>query len=348
MRARLAFQAACTYIGTVVGAGFASGQEVYQFFGRYHAAGFLGIAACTLLLGWMGARLMALGHRLQASSFRAVTAAAFGAHGSRWTDGLMMGMLFGVMVAMVAGAGELLREQLAWPYALGAIFTMVAALATVTAGISGVLGSNAVIVPCMAGFVLVAGVHAVRSGLPGAVAAWNWRFEDAVWALGSAVLYAAFNVGLSMGVLIPLGAALEKDEIRFGAWGGACGLGVMLAVILATLYAYAPAAMQYQVPMGFVAAQLGGWIQAAFLAVLWAEVYSTLVGDLYAWLSPFPTASRARRAVVAGTILAAAFGMSLFGFARVVQFGYPLFGWISLVLLFGLFAAHRRMQRTRT
>src|SRR5690242_12070807 len=49
---------AFTYIGTVVGAGFASGQEILQFFTRYGSLATLTIALSTVLFIWIGIQLM--------------------------------------------------------------------------------------------------------------------------------------------------------------------------------------------------------------------------------------------------------------------------------------------------
>ena len=38
-------------IGTIIGAGFASGQEIYLFFGKYQTAGIIGIMVSSTLMG---------------------------------------------------------------------------------------------------------------------------------------------------------------------------------------------------------------------------------------------------------------------------------------------------------
>ncbi len=43
------FKIAATYIGTIVGAGFASGQEVLQFFGVFGIKGLWGLLLATAL-----------------------------------------------------------------------------------------------------------------------------------------------------------------------------------------------------------------------------------------------------------------------------------------------------------
>jgi uncharacterized membrane protein YkvI len=51
---RIAF----TYIGTIVGAGFASGQEILQFFTKYGWMALFTIGLSTLLFIWLGIKVM--------------------------------------------------------------------------------------------------------------------------------------------------------------------------------------------------------------------------------------------------------------------------------------------------
>ncbi|MDK2925864.1 MAG: hypothetical protein PWQ41_1638, partial [Bacillota bacterium] len=74
------FTIAATYVGTVVGAGFASGQEVLQFFSAFGRWGFVGIALATGLFVFFGLAIMELGHALKAESHLPVIQAA----GGRW------------------------------------------------------------------------------------------------------------------------------------------------------------------------------------------------------------------------------------------------------------------------
>ena len=44
-----AFEMAVVYVGTIIGAGFASGQEIFQFFVRFKMKGFWGLVITELL-----------------------------------------------------------------------------------------------------------------------------------------------------------------------------------------------------------------------------------------------------------------------------------------------------------
>ena len=52
------FALASVYVGTVIGAGFASGQEILQFFGKYGYKGIPGIIVITILFSLLGASVL--------------------------------------------------------------------------------------------------------------------------------------------------------------------------------------------------------------------------------------------------------------------------------------------------
>ena len=332
----LALQVGLTYIGTVVGAGFASGQEIYQFFGRFGVAGFLGVVLGVLLFAWVGYRVMGLGQKLGATSYRELNTYLFGPRVGRWVDWLMTIMLFGVTVTMVAGAGALMEERLNWPYLLGTLLTIGITYGTLLRGMNGILRANMVIVPTMISFALAAAAQSLlhpggglqmlnfRTALPGP----TW-----ITALLSAVLYVAFNTGLAIGVLLPLGASMPSIQvIRRGACLGALGLGGMATAVMVALDSH-PDSRVYAIPMAHIATFLGPWMRWVFVFVLWGEIYSTLVANVFAlaaWLNPDNEKVKYWTYVF---VLLVSLVVSLVGFTTMVRVAYPFFGWLCTFLV---------------
>jgi hypothetical protein len=62
------WQVAATYMGTIVGAGFASGQEMLQFFGAFGIWGVMGLALAGYLFYYFGNIILQLGKELKAES----------------------------------------------------------------------------------------------------------------------------------------------------------------------------------------------------------------------------------------------------------------------------------------
>jgi uncharacterized membrane protein YkvI len=329
------FQVACVYIGTVVGAGFASGREIYQFFVRFGSIAYLGIAISTLLFAYIGYRLMALGAKLKAKSFREVNFYLFGSSGGAVANTLSLLMLFGVTVAMLAGAGALFQERIGLSFQVGVLLTIFVTYLTLLRGIEGIYRANVIIVPLMVSFVLYTGVHTFHTlgTAPAAVAASS--IHSSWLSIGiSSIVYGALNIGLSAGVLIPLGGEVQNLHVlRRGALYGAAGLGLMLTAITFTLFSYAPQVFDSAIPMGYVATKLGTLLQYGFLLVLWGEVYSTLVGNVYALTAHVAKKPRSYAALYTLSLLLIAWVCSQIGFTKIVAYGYTVFGWMCLWLL---------------
>ncbi|MCL6453809.1 MAG: hypothetical protein K6T78_09400 [Alicyclobacillus sp.] len=339
-RAWTVFQVACTYVGTVVGAGFASGQEVFQFFARFGNVGYWAIGATTLLFGWLGYCMMDVGARLRARSYREMNRYLFGRRFGGVMNGFMLVMLFGVTVAMVAGAGALVQERAHVPFDVGALLTVGVTFLTIFGGIAGVKRANAVIVPVMVSFVLGAALYAAHTH--GWQAAWQagqgYSLPSLAMSGISAILYGALNCGLAAGVLVPLGADVGRQDraaLRWGAWFGAAGLGVMLAAVMFTLYTFFPEDISFSVPMGYVASQMGPRVQWLFVLVLWCEIYSTLVGNAFALGAQFDGLGERRQTLVIAATLFVAYVLSHLGFRNLVAYGYTAFAWVSCLILFG-------------
>ncbi|MCL6444567.1 MAG: GerAB/ArcD/ProY family transporter [Alicyclobacillus sp.] len=329
-----ALQVASTYIGTVVGAGFASGQEIWQFFGKFGAAGWVGCLVSVVLFSWLGYKVMCLGSRYAGTSFLDVSRRLFGSAAGWIVNGILWMMLFGITVAMLAGAGELFRERWHVPFQAGAIATVLITFWTIRRGISGVLRANMFIVPVMISFVVFIGMHAVPRFVDGVLHHGSpMQHAPLLKAVVHAIVYSTFNVGLSAGVLIPLGHEIGNlRTLKAGAVLGSVGLALMIAAEIAVLATH-PSAVLHQVPMADAAAEFGPWLQMMFVFVLWAEIYSTLVGNVYAMVAQWSHRTGEVQALVTACILVAAFAASHIGFSNLVIYAYAAFGYISAGLL---------------
>jgi len=152
------FSIAATYIGTVVGAGFASGQEVLQFFGYHGTKGFIGLSVATFMFIVYGYIVMALGHSLNATSHQKVIMKAGGPVLGKIVDYIVIFFLFGALTAMIAGSGAIFKEQFGLSVTIGSTTMTILSVITVLMGIAGVISAISFVVP-----LLLIGVFAVSS-----------------------------------------------------------------------------------------------------------------------------------------------------------------------------------------
>src|SRR5690625_5120470 len=120
------------YVGTIIGAGFASGQEILQFYTGYGWWGILGTLDTVILYPLLGYYMVVLGKTLNAPAHKIVTYHSFGKYLGYGIDLLLAFFLFGVGVIMVAGSGSLFQQQFglqpAVGYAIMAVLVIIALL----------------------------------------------------------------------------------------------------------------------------------------------------------------------------------------------------------------------------
>lgn len=339
---RQALQIAATYIGTVVGAGFGSGQEVLQFFGFYGAKGLLGVVVATLMFAFFGIQIMHLGHRLHARSHREVLIYLCGPSLGKLMDWVITLFLLGATSVMLAGSGAIFAEHLHLPYWVGVISTIVLVILTALFGLRGILAVNSLIVPLLiifvtgiCGYNLLGHTHLVES-----ISIYRPDLGVAPHWLLAAILYVAYNLILTTAVFAPLGAKIHDPNLLTagGLLGGGI-LGLLAFMLTLTLLVHYPTVTRYQVPILYVISPYGLGIKILFTLVLWGEIFSTIIGDVYGLTARLQQATSLPGLLLTGTCLGLATLITQFGFAKLVSIIYPLLGYISLIFIGALILA---------
>jgi uncharacterized membrane protein YkvI len=343
------FRVAATYVGTVVGAGFASGQETLRFFAAYGRPGLLGIALATVLFVAYGILIMELGRRLQATSHREVLHLACGPRLGRIMDGVVTLFLGATLTVMIAGGGAVFAQQLGVPRAIGTIVTAGLTGVTILAGMRGIMAANTVVVPLLT--VSVAGLslssisfHGLGPILSGAKP-WAALAPVPYWFLAS-WLYVGYNLVLAISVLAPLGAEVNDRKVLVtGGLVGGVTLGVLAVGIKLAVSAHMPDIGTVEVPMLWLAKLHSPPVQWFYTLILWAEIYTTAIACAYGFAGRVAEVTRAGyRGVVVLVTALALFGSGI-GFSRLLAVLYPIFGFVTLIVLVGLgYVGARRLR----
>jgi len=334
------FTIASAYIGTVVGAGFASGQEVLQFFSAYGRNGLWGVALVTVLFFFFGYSVLLLGRSLNARSHVEIVHFTNGRYLGAVIDLIITIFLFGALSAMIAGAGAIFDEQFGISPPWGTTLMAVVSFLTVLSGTRGVINAISYVVPFLIVSVLFMSVFNLAGNpithdeivaakdMPGATP--NW--------LIAGINYASYNMVIAIAVLTPMGAEVKSRKTLFlGALLGALGLGVGILAIYLAVLTNIHEVRGMEVPMIQIASDISGIVRLIFSIVLFAEVYTTAVGNLYGFVQRINTRLRAPWVIAAVTGLA--FIASQFGFSNMVRYLYPAVGYGGMLFFGGVMYA---------
>jgi uncharacterized membrane protein YkvI len=324
-----------TYIGTIVGAGFASGQEILQFFVSFGKKGILGLLAITFLFIYFGYIIMMLGRKLKASSHLPIVNEAGGRILGPFSDAIITFFLFGALTAMIAGSGAIFKQEFGTHPLIGSLFMASITMLTVMGGFQGIINSISIVVP----FLIIAAVSVSIAAIikmspdtvqftylpiPGFLRNWLW----------SAIVYVSYNTVTSISILGPLGYQADDDKIiKRGALLGGLGLGIGAAAIFTALYINAGNIQNIEIPMLFVSRQISPLIKILYSVVLLAEIYTTAVSDLYGFAARICQKKKINFFPVILISTASAFLISLTGFTNLVKYLYPAVGYLGVLTL---------------
>ncbi|MBX5475921.1 MAG: hypothetical protein IRZ18_02205 [Clostridia bacterium] len=330
------------FAGGVVGAGFASGRELWQFFAAYGPVGV--VAAALSGLGFaVAAAFVVAALRLAPGG-----AAAAGHHdllralppfAARALDVLFTLFLFVGLAVVLSGAGALLEEQWAWPYTAGVASLAAPVAAALLARERGFVWANTALTPLLV--VLMLALFArLLAATPGPAPA---PVPDPAQALPApwwwaALLYVAYNMLVGVVAIASLEPArLASRGAYAGAAAGGLALGLLAAAGTAVLVQQGARAASFDVPFAALARHLGAGWSLVYSAALYAALATTALANARGLAARFSGARPGQLDRLLPCLwLLAALPFTRFGLSWLVRVVYPAAGYASLALLLAL------------
>ncbi|AGX41127.1 hypothetical protein [Clostridium saccharobutylicum] len=329
------FQVATVFIGTIVGAGLASGKEITEFFTQYGIKSFLGIVACGIFYIIMSSIIskISIEHNLDSYSdvINIISPNVIG----KFTGFITTLFLISSASIILAGSGALIHQFFGIPKIIGSLIMIIIALFFLFRGTEGLIEVNSFIVP---GLVLTITLITVLyfcfcKNIVSFNNVCNFPAQKTGIAL-STILYAGYNTLSASGVIVPLSNEMKKTKVMvIGIICGAVGLTLLCSMINLLLTINQPYIYQYEIPLLFVANRFGNVIQAVLLIIIWLEMFSTEVSDVYSISKTLEQSFNIEFKTAIFPVLAVAFIISQFGFGNLINKLYPMFGLLSLLFI---------------
>ncbi len=330
-------QIGSAFVGLIVGAGFASGQEVMQYFTSFGTWGLLGALVATLLFMFMGYTLAQIGSDLQAGSHKDVIYHIGGRYVGAILDVLITFFLFGVAVVMFAGSGSTFEQMFGINASTGSIIMAVLTLLTLLLNTKKIIGIIASITPYLIAIIFVILVYSIFTmDLSFTEADELARTQSSAasnWVLG-AFLYVSYNIAAGAALLIVMsGATDSRREAGLGGLLGGLILGVLIILIHFGMFVKVDVVAGLDMPTLALAKEIHPAIGILMAIALLGMMYNTSVGMFYSFTVRFiSTDSKMYRPTI---IIVALLGFlaSLVGFTTLVEKVYSTMGYIGFVLI---------------
>ena len=334
---------ACSLIGTVVGAGFATGQEILRFFTAFGKLSFVGIVISAILLSYFSWLIMHLSWQIKAKNHYDLLTYIAGQKTGRLLDGLLTISFIGVLIVMTAGAGAVFHDLFGFPSVIGSLILLSMTFCTVVSGQENVIKAISAVVPLM--LITVLGVS-IFTLLSTSTEISNLKLIPAYslaatksW-VASAILYVSYNIILALAILSSLGnLSHNQRNTAFGSILGGLGLGTGIMAINMALICVSSQTANQQVPMLYLASRLHFLISWAYGIIIILEIYTTAVSILYGFTFRL-SSNKKTRIVYAFIACSIALVLARYGFSESVIMYYPIIGWAGVLFLFLLVKSH--------
>lgn len=326
-------QIASVYIGTIIGAGFASGQEILQFFVNYGYIGILGALISTLLFGVVAITVLLNVYNNKVDNYQELILPVMGKKLSIIVEISILSYLFIGVCVMVAGSGALIEEQFDIPYNLGLIIMVVLTLLTVLKSVEGVLTANTILIPILLfGIVVISSTVMIKQGI-------NFRPINPVpssnnnWFISS-IMYVNYNIISAIVVLASLFPVIKsrRTAIKGGLMGG-LGLGILSIFIILPLILLFENVHNLEIPMLGVAKHAVKNGDLIYSLLIWIAMFTTAVSNSFGFLTRICDIININFKLAAVIFCLTTIPIANIGFSKLVNIFYPLFGYLSSVLI---------------
>lgn len=344
-----AFGIATTFIGTIIGAGFASGNEILQYFVSQGWWGLGAIAVATLGFYWFGRISLRLGYRLRTAEYSHAISPSDSPWPRRYCDLMITVTLFGTFVIMIAGAGGLLTNLFGLPAVYGSVGIGILVVLNLLWGVNGLVRIQEMMVPVLiAGCVLV-GLYFTAAPVEGAD-----RPSEIITSpflihwIPNGILYVAFNFQLAIAVLVPLGSMAQNEKVLdSGLKWGAFGLFAGCVTIFTALMLNQGVVGNNAYPMVALAERIHSGLSYVYAAVLVFGLYSTAISCFYGTVvrvHEVKALAKLNAVWVMAALSAVGVLLSRFGFSNLVGRIYPVLGFGGLlVMVFMVMTARKKL-----
>ena len=340
---------AFAFVGVLVGAGFASGQETMQYFIAFGTQGIWGAALSSALMLIAGVSILQLGSYFQANEHMEVLGSVSSKVMSWILDIATITTLFSIGFVMYAGAGANLNQQFGWPVWIGATLMLALVLVIGMMDVDKVTAAVGAVTPLLLFFVIFgciwtlctsdldwsnlnAQAQEVSTTLP------NWWISSLNYTGLNAICVA------SMALVIG-GNYLDTRAAGLGGFLGGMGYLVMLLLLSCGLLAAVGSIAGDAMPMLTLITNIHPVLGFIMSLVIFGMIFATALGMFFALGKRLARGRQERFRPIFITTCLIGFALSFVGFKTLVSVVYPILGYLGILLVAVLAAAWLRSSQ---
>lgn len=324
-------------IGTLIGAGFASGQEVYLFFFSYGMKGLIGILISSIIIGVVIYSTFNILNKYKINTYKDFLNILIPKNTKLKIIANFIINIFILITffIMIAGFGAYFEQEIGINRLVGSLILAIITFIVFMTSIKGVVKVNELIVPILIGFIFIIGIISIKDIHILNLENYVIRTNYTNFAL-SAVLYSSYNSILLIPVLITLNNYVKnKKQIFYISFISAI-VTILLSVIIFLLLVRVDVDIsKLEMPVVYVVANMFKILRYIYGVIILGSIFTTAISLGVSFLQN--TAKNKKGYTQISIIMCiTSVIISKFGFSNLVSLLYPIFGYLGLIQILRL------------
>lgn len=335
-------------IGTIIGAGFASGQEIWLFFNCYGNLGTFGIILACSLSGVVIYQVFRIMQKESLTTYAGLLEKISSKKILNQAISIIISLFLLIsFYIMIAGMSAYFHQEFGLPIWICSIIMSFLCYLTLKRSIKGIVIVNTILIPCLILFILYLGFRNLNFGIDHFYIE-QLQYNSSINWIFSSILYASYNSIVLIPMLVELKNYINTKN-KAKVVGILCtAILSIVGICLIYLLFRNPNARELELPMLEVVKDFGEIYKYLYGGVVVVAIFTSAISAGYGFL----TNQVAKKEFKKGDVikreklyynkllliicLIAPF-VANFGFSNLVSKLYPMFGVLGLLQIISIF-----------
>lgn len=331
------FKIVFVIIGTLIGAGFASGQEIYVFFFSYGIKGFIGIIISSVGMGVLIYKTLGIINKYNINSYKDLLDILIKnkKENKYFNFKNIINLIINIFILvtffiMIAGFGAYFEQQFGINSLVGSSILAILNFVIFLTSVKGVIKANELLVPMLIVFLVIIGfiniidINIVKLG--------NYiiRTNQSNYIL-SAIIYSSYNSILLIPVLITLKKYINtKKQILFISLISTIIVILLAIIIFLILIRVDVDITKLEMPAVYVVSNIFKFLEIIYGFIILGSIFTTSISLGTSFLQNVSKNKKSYTQIAAIMCITSVL-ISKIGFSNLINLLYPIFGYLGLI-----------------
>ena len=320
-------------IGTLIGAGFASGQEIYIFFYKYGTNGIIGIAISSLLIGIIVYKVLEISRKKQIKNYKEFLGILVKNENQLNIFNTVINIFILItFYIMIAGFGAYFEQQFGINSLIGSSILAIICYFVFLKDVTGLIKVNQLIVPILIEGLIIVGINVIDFTRIPQISKYVLQNSSWKWILDG-ILYGSYNTILLIPVLIALKNVITKKKESIIVSILTVIVVILLSLIIFLMLSKIDVNIEnLEMPTVYVVSKISSIFKYVYGFIILSSILTTSVSLGTSFLENVAKNKNSYKKY-AILICISAVLVSKIGFSNLVNLLYPIFGYIGLIQL---------------